>query len=488
MSNPDSTRQSFRMSLRLKIALGVALPALLLLSLLSVVDNRQDRQSSIERMERNTVRTGEVLLTAMHQAIHQHDPQMLSGILADVVDSGAAGRVQLIDAQNQVKADSRKEEIGTIYRLDAPGCVECHSQPAGSLPQAVELSAGSQVLRVAVPLANQPDCVTCHATDGPRLGVLLADVSMVPLKSHLDAELREELAVSVGGALLVILVMFWLVHRLVVRRVEAIHRPLASYAAGDFSARLPASPGPSDELSQLSASFNRMADELEGHVREREERVALRQHAITEERERIGRELHDGMAQVLGYVNTKAMATRLLVKSRQWEAADGNLRQLEEAARSLLVDVRAAILGLRLTGLSEAGLPAMLREFTVQYSLLTGLPVELDIAPEVNDVSLPADVELQLLRIVQEALANVRKHAEATHAEVSLRADSGFLELTVTDDGQGFDPNNVTQNERAHFGLSTLRERAGAIGALLTLDSCPGSGTCVFVRLPLTKG
>jgi signal transduction histidine kinase len=282
--------------------------------------------------------------------------------------------------------------------------------------------------------------------------------------------------------------MFLLVHWLVVRRVEEFQRPLESYAAGDFGARLPAFSGPPDELSQLSTSFNSMADELEGHVREREERVALRQRAITEERERIGRELHDGMAQILGYVNTKAMATRLLVKNRQWEAAEVNLRQLEEAARNLLVDVRSAILGLRLTGLSEAGLPAMLGDFTSQYSLLTGLPVELEIAPGVNDVTLPADVELQLLRIVQEALANVRKHAEATHAEVSLRADNGFLELTITDDGQGFDPNNLTQNERAHFGLSTLRERAEAIGALLTLDSCPGSGTCVFVRLPLTKG
>ena len=476
------------MSLRFKIALGVALPALLLLGSLSVVDNRQDRQHWIERMERNTARTGEVLLTAMHQAMHQHDPQMLSGILADVVDTGAAGRVQLIDARNQVKADSRKEEIGTTYRLDAPGCVECHSQPAGSRPQAVELSAGSQMLRVAVPVANQPDCVTCHAKDGPRLGVLLADVSMAPMKGHLDEELREDLANSVGGALLVVLVMFLLVHRLVVRRVEAFHRPLASYAAGDLSARLPTSSGPPDELNQLSTAFNHMADELEDHVREREERVALRQRAITEERERIGRELHDGMAQVLGYVNTKAMATRLLVKSRQWEAADSNLLQLEKAARSLLVDVRAAILGLRLAGRSEAGLPGLLGEFTTQYSLLTGLPVELEIAPGVKDIVLSADVELQLVRIVQEALANVQKHAEATHAEVSLRADNGFLDLTITDDGQGFDPNGVPQDERAHFGLSTLRERADAIGALLTLDSCPGSGTCVFVRLPLTKG
>jgi two-component system nitrate/nitrite sensor histidine kinase NarX len=92
-----------------------------------------------------------------------------------------------------------------------------------------------------------------------------------------------------------------------------------------------------------------------------------------------------------------------------------------------------------------------------------------------------------LLRIVQEALTNVRKHASATNAWISLRISDGVLELTVSDDGQGFDPDHVPTTHRPHFGLSTMRERAEAIGAEFDLDSEPGAGTRVTVRLSVVS-
>jgi signal transduction histidine kinase len=210
---------------------------------------------------------------------------------------------------------------------------------------------------------------------------------------------------------------------------------------------------------------------------------ARQQSLIDEERQRIARELHDGLAQLLGYVSTKAMAVRLMLKNRRTEAADQHLLQLEEAARELYVDVRQAILDLKMTGQSGAGVTATLKDFTAQFSRLSGLPVELAIAPAVESLSLTAEIELQLLRIVQEALTNVRKHASATKVRISLRVNDGVLELTVSDDGQGFDPDHVRGTHRPHFGLSTMRERAEAIGAEFDLDSEPGAGTRVTVRL-----
>jgi signal transduction histidine kinase len=210
---------------------------------------------------------------------------------------------------------------------------------------------------------------------------------------------------------------------------------------------------------------------------------ARQQSLIDEERGRIARELHDGLAQLLGYVSTKAMAVRLMLKNRQTEAADQHLLQLEEAARELFVDVRQAILDLKMTGQSGAGLTTTLKDFTVQFSRLSGLLVELAIAPAVESLSLTAEIELQLLRIVQEALTNVRKHASATNAWISLRINDGVLELTVSDDGQGFDPDHVRIIHRSHFGLSTMRERAEAIGTEFDLDSEPGAGTRVTVQL-----
>lgn len=209
----------------------------------------------------------------------------------------------------------------------------------------------------------------------------------------------------------------------------------------------------------------------------------FQQTLIDGERQRIARELHDGLAQLLGYVNTKAMAVRLLLKNRQVEAAEKHLLQLEEAARELFVDVREAIIDLKMANQGDAGLADMLRDFTTQFSQLSGLEVDLSLYPATGGCPLPAEVRLHLLRIAQEALANVRKHAQATKAQVDLSCGDGILELVISDDGRGFDPDGVRDVHWPNIGLSAMRERAEVIGATFDLRSKPGSGTCITVRL-----
>jgi signal transduction histidine kinase len=343
----------------------------------------------------------------------------------------------------------------------------------------------TDALRISVPIINEPECVGCHAQQDTYLGVLLADVSVVDIEARLQQDLQVDLAISIGITLLVTLSVYLIIHWLVVRRVEAFRRPLAKFAVGDFSARLPLSPAPTDELGELANSFNYMANELKGRARRREERRKSRQRAVAEERVRIARDLHDGMAQLLGYVNTKAMAVRLSLKNQQMEAADENLLQLEEAARELFVDVRAAILDLKMTGEGDANLTATLNDFTTQFSRLSDLPVELTLAESIDDLGLTIEIEQQLLRIVQESLTNVRKHALASKVYVSLQTDGRILEMMIRDDGQGFDPELIWAIDQSHFGLTTMSERAEEIGAEFILESRPGSGTCVIVRLPL---
>lgn len=210
---------------------------------------------------------------------------------------------------------------------------------------------------------------------------------------------------------------------------------------------------------------------------------AFQQSLIDEERQRIARELHDGLAQLLGYVNTKTMAIRLMLKKRRMEAAEKHLLQLEEAARELFADVREAILDLKIARQGDASLADTLRDFTTQFSRLSGLPVELVLDPAVKDLSLAAEVELHLLRIVQEALANARKHAEATKAQVGLQLSDGALELTISDDGKGFDPDSIRAVHWPHLGLSSMRERAEAIGAMFDLCSKSGAGALITVHL-----
>ncbi len=214
----------------------------------------------------------------------------------------------------------------------------------------------------------------------------------------------------------------------------------------------------------------------------------LRERAIVEERERIARELHDGLSQLLGYVNTKAIAARLLLSKRQIKAADQQLLQLEEATKELFVDVREAILGLKMAGQSNAGLALNLNEFVASFSDLSGLPVKLEIAPEVENLPLKTETEYQLMRIVQEALNNVRKHASADQVWVNVQYSNNRLELCVIDNGIGFDPQAPQAIQKGHFGLNTMQERARSIGAELSIESSIHHGCCVRVRLALSDG
>jgi len=209
--------------------------------------------------------------------------------------------------------------------------------------------------------------------------------------------------------------------------------------------------------------------------------------AVLEERERIGRELHDGLAQVLGYINTQTLAIRKLLASGRTAEAEEQLRAMEEAARDVYTDVRASILGLRTSLVSRDGLVPSLRKYLEGYSKLAGAEVGLEVGEGAETLSLAPSTELQLMRIVQEALSNIRKHAKATSATVRLAAEGEALMVEVSDDGQGFDLDRPVRIGWPRFGLQTMRERAHALGGDLELVSSPGRGTRVIVRIPLAR-
>jgi signal transduction histidine kinase len=205
--------------------------------------------------------------------------------------------------------------------------------------------------------------------------------------------------------------------------------------------------------------------------------------AVLEERIRIARELHDGLAQVLGYINTQTLAAKRLLTTGRTEEARSRLDAMEGAARNVYGDVREAILGLRLS-LPRQGLVPTLRSYLEEYASMSGTHLSLSADDHVETVELPPEVEIQLVRIVQEALANVRKHAQAANATVRLALDDGVLAIEVADDGRGFDPGLERRTGWPRFGLQTMRERAQALGGRFELESKPGAGTRVRVTLP----
>ena len=211
-----------------------------------------------------------------------------------------------------------------------------------------------------------------------------------------------------------------------------------------------------------------------------------RELAIGEERARIAREMHDSLAQVLGYVNTKAQAAQELLRRSETGRAAAQLGQLGAAARAAYADVREHLLGLRTALDPDREFLDALREYLARWQEGSDVPVDLVVAPIDEALrALPPTTELQLLRIVQEALSNVRKHAGATAARVCFERTAGALAVTIADDGAGFDPAAPGRAAFPRFGLAGMRERAEAVGGALDLQSAPGQGTRVRVRIPL---
>ncbi len=209
--------------------------------------------------------------------------------------------------------------------------------------------------------------------------------------------------------------------------------------------------------------------------------------ATMRERWRLSRDLHDNMAQVIAFVSVQGQAVRQLLSQGDLSAADTHLARLVETAREADVDVRESILGLRVT-LDEHGFYPALEQYLMQYQKNYAIHTELIKPDSVQECRLDPLVSAQLLAILQEALTNIRKHANAQHVEVKFETEPDWITVTVRDDGLGFKPGASDAATGEHIGLRVMRERAEEIGSTLSLHSEPGKGTQVIVRVPLKIG
>lgn len=210
-----------------------------------------------------------------------------------------------------------------------------------------------------------------------------------------------------------------------------------------------------------------------------------RHGAVLAERDRIARELHDSLAQVLGSTHLRL---RHLLLGPGLEGRPGVATELEalaDVAEEAYRDVREAILGLR-----DASRPRdffeALTAYVDKYSMLSGIEVRLETPPEHHPV-LSAGSEIQLLRVVQEALTNVRKHAQARTVHVRIENHPpDRLMVTIEDDGRGFDLAQVRVRHDGGYGLQAMRERMELAGGSLSVDSAPDQGTRVVAVVPAT--
>jgi signal transduction histidine kinase len=199
----------------------------------------------------------------------------------------------------------------------------------------------------------------------------------------------------------------------------------------------------------------------------------LRRLGAEGERDRLARDLHDRFAQGLAYVNLEL--DRL---SRHPEPGP-QLVELRQQVHGLLGDIRETLRQLRSRVTPTAGLADLLAAELSRFAVRTGIAAQFKVAP--GTTRLPVAVEQELWRISQEALDNVERHSKATALDVTWTCDGRHGRLVVADDGAGFDPGGLVTAAGGTSGMTSMRERANAIGARLLVDSNPGAGTWISI-------
>ena len=201
-----------------------------------------------------------------------------------------------------------------------------------------------------------------------------------------------------------------------------------------------------------------------------EHRSRSQQTAIAEERRRLAREIHDGLAQELAFIVSQSR--RLIAREPQAEG----LELLAAAGQTALADARRTIFKMNQTNLKT--LSAAIVERTFRIADRAGLALDVEVEGE---LTVDPEVEHEILRIVGEAVSNAARHAKATRVSISIAFENAHVVVRITDDGDGFDPGAA--RKRRGFGLTSMTQRAESLGGQLRLESQPGSGTVIEVAI-----
>lgn len=257
------------------------------------------------------------------------------------------------------------------------------------------------------------------------------------------------------------------------RTVEAVRRGQVQARAGHVRFGDP-------EIDKLIDTMNSMLDGIETY---REQVRLLSRQVLTaqeEERQRIARELHDETAQSL---TSLLIGLRMIEKAANPQELVARIAELRAQTGRTLEEVRKMAVDLRPSTLDDLGLAAALQWYTSDFARRSRADVSLNVAG--LEERLPDDIEVVVYRIVQEALTNVLKHAEASRVEVVVERQANVVTVSVVDDGRGFEVETIMRSRERGLGLFGMQERVALVGGTLEIISKPCLFTRVALRIPL---
>ena len=467
----------FHKSLRFKIIVGVVTLLTLTMMILFTIQYFNHREKMIHNLQVNvtphlTQMVNDILKSSM---LSKNEGEM-KYILEVANQYPDVKKIFILNRVGKIVISPDDKEIGKIISIHDPTCQVCHHRTTEALNKTVIYSSleGERIFRNVNPIYNRKECFSCHNPGEKITGVLVTDFSLNNIERQLRAELKENvflLLFAVGVSTLVIGIAL---NQLVLKKLEQFVETVSLIGQGDFGRSVFFKSD--DEIKRLGDAFNDMARALMDKMRS--ERKYLSQIIETQENERrrISRELHDEIGQALTAIRFNLdMIDKELPENSP--TVRGRLGDAKLLSHQTITAMRQLSMDLRPTMLDELGLIPTLRWYIQNFSKRVGIDGQFRVIG--FEEKLPSQIETAFYRIVQEALNNISKYAEASQVEIVLEQRDSIIHGSIADNGKGFDLDKVLhpQSPERGFGMIGMRERILLLGGKIDIQSRPGFGT-----------
>jgi two-component system sensor histidine kinase UhpB len=482
----------FYKSLRFKISMGLVGLLSFTMSVLFIIQYVQHREKMIRNLQENisphlTQMVNDVLKSSMLSSMLSKNRSEMRYILEVASKYPDVKNIFILNRIGRVVLSIDDKEVGKIIDIKDPTCQSCHQRTTEALNKTVIYTSieGEKIFRNVNPIYTRKECFSCHRPEEKIAGVLVTDFTLRNIEAQLQEELKGNVLLlffMIGVSTLVIGIAL---DQLVIKKIEYFVEAASFFKQGDFER--PIRIKSDDEIRRLADSFNEMAKTLMEKMRQERKYLSRIIEAQENERKRISRELHDEIGQALTAIrfNLDIMEKDLpqslpLVLER--------LREAKSLSHQTLTAMRQLSMDLRPTMLDDVGLIPTLRWYIQNFS--NRLNIYSNFQAAGFEEKLPPQIETAFYRIIQEALNNIAKHAEASRVEISLDRRDSIISASITDNGRGFDPDKVLRPESPErgFGIMGMEERVSLLGGKMDIQSKPDSGTYIYIEVPYPRG